>query len=208
MIEQLRGMADSKTAFPQQRAGLILQTFWIAHQRGRRVGVDRRSRHLVVGVKVIAVMERLTPMFLFGSLLGELWTEPCPSGPAPMIPAQLVHHLGARLVSLSERPSIQTHILPCRSCSLLLCAHIFDIDAVRQELTLEPVSEAATSRAGNRFLQPTSLPTPRFAQCANNSLGPWSIFMLESNRSAKKHAYPAEAETSSTTLEELIAHSS
>lgn len=57
MIEQFRRMANSKATFPQQRAGFILQTFWIAHQRGRRVGVDRGGRHLVVGVEVVAVME-------------------------------------------------------------------------------------------------------------------------------------------------------
>jgi hypothetical protein len=93
-------VAYSEAAFSQLRAGFILQAFWIAHQLGRRVGVDRGGRHWVVGVEVVAVMEQQTPkLCLFGALLGELRAEPCASGAAPMIPAKLVQR-SARASSL------------------------------------------------------------------------------------------------------------
>ena len=76
MVEQLRAVAYGEAAFSQLRAGFILQTLWVAHQIGRRIGVDRRGRHLGVDVEMVAVMEQRTPkLCLFGSLLGELWDE-------------------------------------------------------------------------------------------------------------------------------------
>ena len=54
MIQQLRAMAYGEATLSQLRAGFILQALWIAHQLWRRVGVDRRGRHLVVGVEMDA----------------------------------------------------------------------------------------------------------------------------------------------------------
>jgi hypothetical protein len=110
VAEELRAVAYGEATFSQLRAGLILQTLWIAHQLGWRVSVDRRGRHLVVGVEVVAVMEQQTPkLCLFGSLLGELRTEPCASGAAPMIPAKLVQR-GARASSCGRQQLILWHI--------------------------------------------------------------------------------------------------
>lgn len=76
MVEQFGAVAYSKAAFSQLMASFILQTLWIAHQLGWRVGVDRRGRHWVVEVVMVAVMEQRAPkLCLFGSLLGELWTR-------------------------------------------------------------------------------------------------------------------------------------
>jgi hypothetical protein len=43
--QQLRAVADGEAALSQLRARFILQSLRIAHDLGRRVGVDRRGRH-------------------------------------------------------------------------------------------------------------------------------------------------------------------